>query len=746
MALFLALPAIILIVLSGLDKKNDSIREGIAAGNKISTRIAMEQYNIVGDAKQLVTVLSQAPDIKRHDVAVTDVILGNILKLSPQYANIAIADRQGDVWASALPLKGKLSLKDRRSFQNAVRSRRFSSGEYNFGVGSSKTTIGFGYPLFTVAGELDGVILVSLNFCNLDQALRDVGLPGGTAYSIIDHNGVIITRNIEHDTAIGRKVRASLAQRMESGGDESYFIESSENGNKFIYCCRKLRLPGEHTPYLSILTSIPLKATQEKSRQALISNIAILSPFLLLSFALVELLGGFCFVIPINRLREAALRLAEGDISVRAAEQVSSRELWELGQAFDEMAGKLLARERELIKSERELNDLYNNAPCGYHSLDKDGAIVRINDTELGWMGYTRDEVVGKMHFRDIITPEGSVEYARSFFLLQAEGMVRDLEFTMIRKDGTIFPVLLNASAIYDEDGSFLVSRSTTFDITERTQVARGLTELNRNLSIRVEEETERRIRHERLLARHVRLAALGEMLEAIAHQWRQPLATLGATIQSIGMAREQNCLDTAFLLKAEQDARKQLYYMSDTIEDFRNFFRHDKVIECFDAVRKVREALLLITPQFTHAGVGLRVEIGSPKERLEIRGYQNEFKQALLNLVSNSFDAIVEKQRQESTARDGMVVISVTGSAELVVIEVRDNGCGIPPEYIDKIFDPYFTTKPGGKGTGIGLYMCRLIIEESMAGSLGFTSGPDGATFRIALAGALATEGEMNV
>ncbi len=742
MALFLAFPAILLIVFSGLNKKKESIREGIAAGNKLSARIAMEQYNIVGDAKQLATVLSQLPEIRVRDLSGAGAILGNILRLSPQYANIVIADKEGEVWASALPLKEKQSLRGRRSFLHAIRSRQFSSGEHNLDIFTKKATIGFGYPVLAASGEVKDVILVSLNFGNLKQALGEIGLPGGAVYSIIDHNGFIIDRNLDAQKAIGRRVNPQLARQMEECGEEGNFIDSDPTGEKYLYTSRKLRLTGEEFPYLSILTSIPLRETQEKAKQALINNIAILSPFLLLSFALVQRLGTVCFVGPIDRLREAAHRLADGELEVRASELVSGGELWELGEAFDQMAAKLRLRGVELVKSERELDDLYNKAPCGYHSLDKDGAIVRINDTELSWLGYAREDIVGKIHFTAIITPAGVAAYVESFATLKKEGMIRDLEFDMVRKDGTLFPVLLNASAIYDADGAFLASRSTTFDITERTLVARRLTELNQNLSKRVEDETERRLRHERLLARHTRLAALGEMLEAIAHQWRQPLATLGATIQSIGMAREQECLDTAFLLKAEMDAQKQLYYMSDTIEDFRNFFRQDKVTERFDAVEKGREAVILIHPQFTHAGVTLRISVVSQGEALEIRGYQNEFKQALLNLVSNSFDAIMERRERGDTQFDGLVEITFSGSADSVVIQVRDNGCGIPPEYGDKVFDPYFTSKSGSKGTGIGLYMCRLIIQESMAGTLGFTSGQEGTTFRMLLPRDFSPEG----
>jgi signal transduction histidine kinase len=244
-------------------------------------------------------------------------------------------------------------------------------------------------------------------------------------------------------------------------------------------------------------------------------------------------------------------------------------------------------------------------------------------------------------------------------------------------------------------------------------------------------------LQHERLLARQARLAAIGEMISAIAHQWRQPLTTLGVVIQSIKIAWEQRLLDRPFLVQAVENARKQIDHMSNTIEDFRNFFNPDKVVDNFDVREKIAEVVQLVSAQFTTAGVRLDVADSSGGVDLIIKGYQNEFKQSVLNLVSNSFDAVITKYgAPDSTSHNaGTVLVSIGRADDMVIIEVKDNGCGIPAEYAEKIFEPYFTTKQDGKGTGIGLYMTKLIIEESMGGHLSFTSSTDETVFRIVMA-----------
>ncbi len=133
--------------------------------------------------------------------------------------------------------------------------------------------------------------------------------------------------------------------------------------------------------------------------------------------------------------------------------------------------------DEERLAALKEIEDLYHHAPCGYHSLDDQGMYVRINDTELSWLGYTNEEIIGKKSFQDLITSESLTIFEENFPVLLQSGGIRDLEFDMICKDGSTFPVLLSATAIRDASGNFVRSRSTMFDITERRQAQERLRE-----------------------------------------------------------------------------------------------------------------------------------------------------------------------------------------------------------------------------------------------------------------------------
>jgi C4-dicarboxylate-specific signal transduction histidine kinase len=622
MASLLSLPAFILAIYFAVQQSKISINNGIAIAQKIVYGVSSEQYNLTGDAEQLLTVLAQLPDIKNHNVSATNAILADILKRSPQFGNMIIADRDGDVWASGLPMTAPFSLRNRRTFTNTVKSRRFTSGEYNVGRISARPTIGFGYPIINRKGNIEGIIAVNINFRHFNEMVTRAGLPKNSIFTLFDHHGIIINRNLDNEKFVGHKEKDDVFLRLENGADEGSSVDYGPS--KSIEAYRKLRLPGEQSPYLYIRASIPLQETLQKAYLTAIYNIAFFLPFLIAMFVLSMIIGNYCFLKRIKMLQETTTRLAEGDLQIRVSEFVQGGELGSLGLAFDEMANKLALRERSLLAKQQELNNL------------------------------------------------------------------------------------------------------------------------NLNLAQRVQEETEKRIGQERLMARHARLAAIGEMIGAIAHQWRQPLATLGATIQSIRMAWERHSLNDEFLENAEADAQKQLYYMSDTIEDFRNFFNPEKVREQFDVKEKISDVAQLVAAQFATSGVSLKIIDKSPDNRLVIEGYQNEFKQSLLNLVSNAFDAIKANVRPEQNYA-GIVAISVGREDGSVVIEVEDNGCGIPHEIADKIFEPYFTSKSESKGTGIGLYMSKLIIEESMGGRLSFTSGPDGTVFKIKLARDISIEGDFN-
>ena len=228
----------------------------------------------------------------------------------------------------------------------------------------------------------------------------------------------------------------------------------------------------------------------------------------------------------------------------------------------------------------------------------------------------------------------------------------------------------------------------------------------------------------EKMLIQQSRQAALGEMIGNIAHQWRQPLNTLGLAVQSIKMMHDLGECTTDFISDSVEKSMALIHYMSKTIDDFRDYFRPDKDKTEFGLSEVLASTLLLVGDSFKHQQVVIEV---ITEQTPVILGYRNEFAQSLLNILNNARDALTER-----SIENPRVKVTLSSAGGRAVITVADNAGGIPKEIIDKIFDPYFTTKGPQAGTGLGLFMSKAIIEKNLGGRLTVRNTGDGAEFRI--------------
>jgi len=243
-------------------------------------------------------------------------------------------------------------------------------------------------------------------------------------------------------------------------------------------------------------------------------------------------------------------------------------------------------------------------------------------------------------------------------------------------------------------------------------------------LEKRVAERTKELREKDQLLIQQSRMAAMGEMINNIAHQWRQPLNSLGLLIQSFPLMQESGGLTSEYLATSSKNAMEIINHMSRTIDDFRNYFRPDKEMVAFPVCNVVEKTVSLIEASFKERQIHTKIVAESCPI---ITGYQNEYAQVLLNILQNARDELVKRK-----VGDPKVTISVRMDNDRSLVTIIDNAGGIPEEIIDKIFDPYFTTKGPDGGTGVGLFMSKAIIEKNMGGQLTARNTGDGAEFAI--------------
>jgi len=277
---------------------------------------------------------------------------------------------------------------------------------------------------------------------------------------------------------------------------------------------------------------------------------------------------------------------------------------------------------------------------------------------------------------------------------------------------------------------------------TDLTNIKNELENSNLNLEHKVAEETAKRLENERLLMQQSKLAAMGDMIGAIAHQWRQPLTAVAMYIQDIEDAYDSNSLDKTHLRLTVDKSMAIIKQMSGTIDDFSNFFKPDKSTACFHVNKVIIEAVAMFLPQMNSHGIIFSCITDSKEHFLSgesaedlstecapvyIEGYPNEFKHVVINLIKNSLDAISETKPELKK-----ISVEITVDQEgCCVIKFADTAGGIAKEIVPRIFEPYFSTKQEGQGVGIGLYMSRQIINN-MNGKIWFENTNDGAAFYI--------------
>ena len=387
-------------------------------------------------------------------------------------------------------------------------------------------------------------------------------------------------------------------------------------------------------------------------------------------------------------------------------------------EEYRENLEKLIAkRTNELNKLMEETSDLYENAPCGYHSIDANGIIVRINNTELKWLGYEKEEVVGKLKALDFLTEESKSNFEVAFQELKAKGEINNVEFEFIRKDGTTFIVSLNATSILDDNGSFLRSRTTVFDITESKQIEIALEKAIQDA------ENASRIK--------------SEFLANMSHEIRTPMnAVLGYTDLLSSLLTDQT--QKKYIESIKSSGRSLLTLINDILDLSKiEAGRLDLEYDFVDSNFFFKEFERIFALKAQEKGIMFKVEIdsGTPAG---IYVVEPRLRQIVFNLIGNAMKFTSEGHVILRVYTDNLQTVKYKKdkSEEFIdlFIEVEDTGIGISKELWEEIFDPFVQIKSRKNfgGTGLGLAITKRLVTL-MKGTVELKSELDkGSTFIV--------------
>lgn len=383
---------------------------------------------------------------------------------------------------------------------------------------------------------------------------------------------------------------------------------------------------------------------------------------------------------------------------------------------------------------------------------DINGIITFVNDEFCKISGYSYDELIGQNHnivrhpdvesssfevlWKTILdkkpykatvknlTKDKKTVYLNTTITPILDDFKNIIEFIAIRYDVT-FEVELKKSLEQKEKELEELNQNLELKVLEQTK---QLKELNKTLEKRVQEEISKNDEKQKLLFWQSRMASLGQMLGNIAHQWRQPLTELNLTL--FNMKKASLNKDEKKVEELYKESKNLISGMSSTIEDFTNFFNPLKEKKSFEIKDVINEVLTILRKVIEQEEIKIKVDVPI---NYKVLGVSNELAQVLINLIQNSKDAF-----RQNEIKDKNIFISLKEKKNLdkksVILEIEDNAGGIKEENLDSIFEPYFTTKHKSQGTGLGLFMSKMIIEKSLEGTLSHRNSKNGSIFTITI------------
>lgn len=699
-------PVLLLLLVLGGQQRQQFLEEARAESLRLARVGAAAHQEFLAGGEQLLEGLARLPAVREGPPTTCSALLAGVLSQHPQYLNLGVADREGQVYCSALPMEGAVSIADRAYFRRALQTGEPALGEYQVGRITGRPSINLGYPLTDDAVTLSGVIFAALDLSWMDRLAEQAELPQGSLLTVLDDQGTILALRPEAAGRVGGLL-ADEELRRRLGDVEETLISTGPDAVARLFAIMPLRV-GDPVPDAYLLVGVPTAVILAPANQLLGRSLIWLLIISLFFLVGAWLAGDVLIVRPIASLHRAARAWSEGDLSARTGLPHGGGELNQLAGALDGMAGRLAAREAEL----RDLNAQLE-ARVGQRTMELEAERTTLDEV----LASVRDGLL-------VFSPQMEVLYVNAslgeLLDLDWEGLVGQPAKRMWEAAG---PVLADAQAAQEaarkawdrveEHPSFDVPlagdpprklRVTAFPVGESGERRIGFTVRDVTLEERQEQQRlaeERSETIELLAARfaHEILNPLGALMNDIYH-----LRTRLVAGRPVGDAQ---------LRRLEREARR----MERLVRDLQAYAEPPRPqwseVDLAELSREVAEELEL------PFDVQVELDLASVPP---ITGDPTYLRQVMLNLVQNA---------QEAMPRGGRLTLTTRAEGAEVLLQVTDEGEGIEPGALPRLFQALYTTKSSG-GFGLGLAATHNIVEVHR-GRIDVESQPgEGTTFTL--------------
>lgn len=652
-------------------------------------------------------------------------------------------------------------------YNDVLKTKSQVLSSYYFKEGNKPLMIA-ALPVLNDSGDVKFVIAAEISILWMLKSAEKHNIIADSRITLIDHDAVILSRYPEVPEHVGLKINIPVIKNAVISGKGGTITAVNSFDKKSLFII---------TPYsnskqkLFLCYTVPYEVLFKDLNKTFTKNFVVFGIVSLISIIISVAIGHFFFKKGLQHLISSTNKLSKGDYDFKDnGHNYILDEYKELAESVKNMALKLSSREKTIVsmntslfESEERLRSLINAAPDMICLKDDEGRWIEANTAFLTNFGFD------SFDYKQRNDREMTL-YSRDYKEFYENCGINDEDVVRFKKiykadkkyilDGN--PKWLNIIKIPLE---YYGKRKTWVmvyirDITEIMAAEEKLKTFNEELENKLKSELMKQKEQENLVLQQAKLAAMGEMVGAIAHLWRQPLNTLGLIIQDITDANTFGELDDAYLSEAVESAVLQIDKMSAFIDEFKNFSSLKDNKQPFKIFGLVENILYMYVSNIINKEINVFVRysagnhehvydrsyiedciyIDKPSDSDElflmqnfyVDGIESELKQVILNIVNNSIEAIMGS-RAGLDKYDGLVSFDITFYDKYAEIAVLDNGGGIDSSVIDNIFDPFFSTK-GHNTTGIGLYISRNIIENKMDGKITVENAQKGALFRIIL------------
>lgn len=710
------LPALLIILSFGYSQQRTA-RQAIQQESALAMREISAAYTtMMLDTRRMLDTIAEVPSVREGHLDGSSGLLTRLMLRNPQYNALQVADVSGIIRASGSYLPQGVSVADRKYFQDTLRRRSFSAGEYIVGRTTQREMINFAAPVFDEKGQLMSVVQAGYDLTYLGDLLKSLKLPEGAAVVVSDHSGRVLARLPESsEPEHGQPDDPALFALMV--GQDGEFNLQQPSGDYFG-CYRLLSLPGDNVPYFHIRLTVPTTPSVAEGRAVLYKHVSLLLGAGIIATLLAWYFGGVLIVRPVQRLAEAARSLGAGQPGPRLQFAHPACEFARLTQAFDEMTALLVAREQQqresaatLRASEQRFRNLLENSMVGF-AVIRGGQVVYGNQALAQMFGYPTAAATVGVNYLDVVTSDDLEQVGARLRDREAGDMaVSSYEVRYQRPGGATFTALTQSMRIDLPDGPATVA--ALIDITERKQAEAD------------------RARLEMQLRQSQKMEAVGQLAGGVAHDFNNILTSISGYSELLLMDKSLPERARADL----QEIHRAAVRASDLTRQLLAFSRKQvlapRVISLDSTVRESQKMIQRL--------IGEDIELRYiSRQDGNILADPTQIGQVLINLAVNGRDAM--SPGGKLTIETGAVTLDmdyVEDDPEIkpgqwMVLSVSDTGSGISPENQKHLFEPFFTTKAIGHGTGLGLATIYGIVKQSGGFIKVYSELGTGTTFKI--------------